>query len=499
MRSRSPFLIFLIFILTCVELEAAPPDKTAVPASTEIRALDYQSYTNANSVLAFASNVGNLFYDAGKLFGKNDGFYYPFTSIADINSGANRKTMVFDAGLWIGEKIGGETRVSVAEYSTQFVPGPMANTTFQPDNPSFRVYKLYRDSMGTNPNQDYLQWPVTQGAPVDGHGKPLLLGDQTLWTVYNDADPSRHTNNRAGSLGSLGVEVQQTVWQYNVSGKTNMVYVKYKLYNNGQQSIDSLYTSFWADPDIGKPSTDLVGCDTVRNLFFGYKGVDYDTIYAPQLPAWGGRLLQGLVAPAVGYFADFDGHPRFNYRNLPMTAFGKYINGTDPRDSTESYNYMRGLNRDGTPYTFEGVPTKFVHSGNPIAGVGDLDFAPSDRRMLVTCGPVTFLPGDSQQLVFEFAAVQAGDRLSALAQLERTLAPVSCCYGQTGDIDEDGYITLQDLADLVSYFTLTASPRCFESANIDGSSIIDMRDLSALVKYLISPVGAVTLPPCPAF
>ncbi len=289
MRAQRLSLIFSLLIMVAIQIEAAPPTRQAVSNAAGTNGLDVQSYANANNVLGFVTNYGNLFYDAAKILGRNDGFYFPFTSLEDILDGVNRKTVVFDAGLWMGGQVDGQTRVTVAEYSTEYVPGPMSGGTFLPDDPTFHVYKLFQDSMESNPNQDYLHWPVAQGAPVDGSGKPQLLGDQTLWSVYNDANPNYHYNS-AGETAPMGIEVQQTVWSMRSGSpvEDNAVYVKYKLYNKGSQTITNFYVSFWADPDLGTASTDLVGCDTLRGEFFAYKGVDNDGVYGSHPPAWGG-------------------------------------------------------------------------------------------------------------------------------------------------------------------------------------------------------------------
>lgn len=329
-----------------------------------------------------------------------------------------------------GGEVGLATRVSVAEYSSEFATGPMVGGTFVPDNSTFRVYELFSDSLSGNSNQDYLDWPVSQGAPVDDQGHPVMLGYQMLWSVYNDADASTHTNPAGGS-SPLGIEVQQTVWAYHSVSPAlqRTVYIKYKFYNRGSNSISNFRVSFWADPDLGGASDDLVGCDTVNQIFFAYNGTNSDSRYGIQPPAWGGKLLAGLVVPSVGDTAYFDGRILLNYRNLPMSAFCKYINGTDPRSSAQSFNYMQGLNANGTEYTYNGHATLFAVSGDPVAGTGDLDFTPSDRRFMMTCGPVSFLPGDSQQMVLAFAVGQGPDRLTSVTDLNYVLNNVQLPVG----------------------------------------------------------------------
>ncbi len=218
MRGITIFFLTLIVIVS-FSVFAKPPEGTQTNFTNPSKSIDSDTYINANKLLMLTTNVGSFAYDLGGLFGKTDGLYYPFTSLSDITFGFNDRTLIYAAGLWLGsvENGIGDTLIALAGYSQEYVPGPMVGGTFQPDNPSFRVYKLYADSMAGNPNQDYLDWPVDQGAPVDEYGNPELTGDQTLWTIFNDADPSQHTNN-SGKTAPLGVEVHQRIWAVDEPG-----------------------------------------------------------------------------------------------------------------------------------------------------------------------------------------------------------------------------------------------------------------------------------------
>jgi hypothetical protein len=100
---------------------------------------------------------------------------------------------------------------------------------------------------------------------------------------------------------------------------------------------------------------------------------------------------------------------------MGMTSFNKYINGTDPDDFQQTYNYMRGLTRAGTPYTYQGIPTTYFVSGDPVTGTGDIDVAPADRRFMLSTGPVTFRPGDSTEILAAIVVGQGADRLSSIS------------------------------------------------------------------------------------
>jgi hypothetical protein len=390
-----------------------------------------QTYLNVNAMLIFVMNQGNYAYDAGKLFGRNDGCYYPYTSVADILSGANDKHDIFDAGIWVGaiDSASGETRVTVAEYSTEFTPGPMVGTYFDTSslsNPLYRTYKLYSDSMASNSNADYTFLDedavgMTIPCPRDSAGHPTILGDQQVWSVYNDADTAQHSN-QAGASKPLGLEIQQTSFAFALTGEmSNSTFHKYKIKNNGTSVLKDVYVALWADVDDGDAGDDLNGCDTILKLGYIYNGTNNDAIYGSKPPAVGTVFLQGPLEytgnPSdIGIMWGGTQYP--GYRNLPMSAYAKYINGTDPQSADQSYNYMRGLQRDGSPYTFNGQVVKFQVSGDPVANTGDVDFSPSDRRMFQSTGPFTFRPGDSTEIAMGVVMGQGSDRLTSITAMK---------------------------------------------------------------------------------
>ena len=214
MKSPCRIILPLVFLFA-IKAYSLPPTN-AVSNNDKTRILDTDSYIDANNVLMFVTNKGSFAYDQGGYFGKSDGFYYPYFGIENIQNGTAGNTVCFAAGIWIAgvDSATGDTLVSVSEYSDDYFPGTMVNGTFVPNadiDPQYRVYKLFADSQVSNPNQDYLEWPVGQGAPVDSTDNPRLFGEQTLWSVFNDANPSRHFNDAASDVG-LGIEIQHTVW-----------------------------------------------------------------------------------------------------------------------------------------------------------------------------------------------------------------------------------------------------------------------------------------------
>lgn len=374
--------------------------------------IDNNTRIDVNNVDMYVTNHGSIAYDLGN---SASGLFFPK---------GTTKTAIYAAGLWVGAKIRGQEeqgpQVTVGEYSQEFAAG-VINPDGTPASESdgrFRVYKINR---GDSASEDYLNWPVTDGAPVNDDGSPQVTGDQTLWCVYNDADRSKH-NNDAGNSDPLGLEVQQTAFAYaRQEPLGNMVFMKWKFINKGEHTLDDTYVSVWSDPDLGGAGDDLVGCDTLLSLGYCYNATNEDELYGSAPPAVGFDFFQGPIVPSPGDTAFVSGRAVPGYRNLPMTSFDKYINGTDPSSPVESYNYMQGLLPDGSGYVdpTTGRVTKFFHAGDPVGGTGDLDANPADRRLMLSSGPFTMAPGDTQEVVCAIIVAQGADRLSSVQLLKQ--------------------------------------------------------------------------------
>jgi hypothetical protein len=367
---------------------------------------------DANSLEMFVYNNGNFAYDNANIYGKTDGLYYPR---------GTKKTVIYDAGLWIGAKVNNQVRIAMAEYSSEFVPGPMANGTFQSDKSEFKVYKIKRGDNASN-NPDYRDWPVSQGAPVDNEGNPALIGDQLTWSVCNDADLSKHTNN-AGGTQPLGVEVQQSTFAYARGGALgNTIFMKFKIINKGGNRLDSAYVSLWSDPDLGNAGDDLVGCDTALSLGYCYNS-GADAIYGAAPPAVGFDFFQGPIVPGEATDSAYSfGFWNKGKKKLGMTAFSKYINGEDPQSASETYLFMKGYRKYGGAMVPavdpNGDTTTFVFAGDPQTQIGWLDTQPNDRRLMMTSGPFTMEPGDSQEVVAAVIVGQGSDPLNSIGALK---------------------------------------------------------------------------------
>ncbi len=457
------FVSLLIFLFA-LPLIAAPPQQGKISNSGNSLTVDNTTLIDVNRILMFVTNHGNFGRDLGGTFGYDYGTWYPYSGNIDDyynHTIFGNFSPNYASGLWVGgtDSITGNTLVTIAEYSDEYVPGPMSGGTFIPDNVNFRNFKLYKDSLYSNPNQDYLDYmeyavpdqgapvwtleasdywndqmvdatvdttvtpadttfdtlliwvdPVTSDSSVIGKlGDPQLFGDQFIWSVYNDADASQHTNM---STAPLGIEVKQAVFGWKSDDPLgDIVVIRYSIYNKGNRTIENTNFSVWCDPDLGQATDDFVGCDTLTGLGFVWNDNPTDQSYTNQaVPSMGFDFLQGpLVAKTSSDQPDGKmwGKTYTDSTNLGMESFNKYTNGTDPVGEVQAYNYMLGLTRDGAAYVYNGQELKYVLSGDPVSGQGDIDVASADRRWMQSTGPLTFRPGDSTEIYVAMVLGQA--------------------------------------------------------------------------------------------
>ncbi|MCB0284727.1 MAG: T9SS type A sorting domain-containing protein [Calditrichaeota bacterium] len=386
-----------------------------------------------------------------------NGFYWP--------GGRNAtKSSIFADGLVWGGYVDDSIRVNGNTHRQGLRPGNILKDGIpaDPGDPRFGIWRANRDwqSFPEGPEKDRLHydwnnWPVDLGAPWednDGNGlydpvvdNPKISGDETFWVVMNDLD----TTTTRFTYGSdpIGLEIQLQVYAYNrTDDLADVVFKKYRMYNKGPNQVDSMFFSYWSDPDLGDASDDFVGCDTLLNLAYCYNdGKDY--IYGTKPPAVGYLLLQGPVVSAAATDSAyvFD-QWQFGYINKDIYAFILFIGSSatysDPsmgviRGSYELYNNLSGRIWNGNPiinpHTSE--PTRFALAGDPVNGTGwyEDDGWPNgprsnDRRMVMSSGPFTFAPGDSQEVVYAIIMAQGDDPIDSVRELKRKAAAVKEFY-----------------------------------------------------------------------
>jgi len=295
---------------------------------------DYFNYIAINEIKMWVSNNG---VDCRDPMTSGGGFYWPGGENATISA------IYTDGLVWGG--IVDSIRANGNVYRSglqagKILPGGNAD---DPNLTKYRVFKILKgwENLPHSPIRDqyeldFNEWPVDDGAPwIDVNGddvytagidSPQYIGDETMWYVANDLDTSRSLFTY-GSL-PMGLEFQTTVWGYD---KTNfladVLFKKFIIINKSQNTIDSMYFSYWADDDLGNAGDDYAGCDSNLSLGYVYNGDNDDYgYYGTPPPAVGHLLLQGPVVPgSPGDSAFFGGNWIYGFNNLKMTSFSFYI------------------------------------------------------------------------------------------------------------------------------------------------------------------------------
>src|ERR1051326_607553 len=401
------------------------------------------------------------------------------------------KNSVFCGSIWIGGMDpGGQLRVAAMSYrqtGNDFWPGPLDTTGSAniPDSICDQFDKIYKVSRSqvlefrqrySDPSyqipSSILNWPgngntslgqahyLAPFVDVNNNGvyEPTqgdypgynftgnqncqhdLLGDQTLWWVFNDKG---NTHTATGG-NPIGIEVQAQAFAFKTNDAINdMSFFQYKAINRGVFTLNQFYWGNWMDADVGLYSDDYVGCDVMRGLGYQYNGDNDDGgnnpgCYGFHPPAiWVDFVGGPLDAANDGIDNDRDSIIDEPGERIKMSMFKDYSGGggvTDyPHNAHEYYLYLKGLWLDATPQTYGGngvhgsinCPFTYPGSSDPYGwgtnGIpqppwdefnsGDV---PDDRRYLMSCGPLTMQPGAVQYITVAvpWARDMAGDNLT---------------------------------------------------------------------------------------
>jgi hypothetical protein len=373
--------------------------------------------------------------------------------------------------------------------------------TLPSGKPRFRVYKITQgDTIATATNySDYIEWPFADGAPylalqnytnlkdsiaaspswlygrpvpatrngkqldltgisslsqlysttvtnTDGTKLPLLtpkiLGDQSLWCVYRDLDPSAVSSDGARNFKgpAMHVEVQQYVFGFNSSTDAlgNTFFMDFKIINRSNAVWDSTFIALWDDIDDGNGGTDLMGSDPVRKLAYCYKGTNDDTgqpfAYGVDPPAAGASFFQGPVKRGGGSLGQDT--------TLGVSSIVRFINGgfqNDPANVLQVSRAMRGRAQDGSAYSGLDATGHFEYTGDPEAGTGSLDVAsngggPNDKRFLIVTGSneghpagtvnsfgIDYImnPGDTAEVVVAEIVARGANNLNSVTKFKK--------------------------------------------------------------------------------
>jgi hypothetical protein len=224
-----------------------------------------------------------------------------------------------------------------------------------------------------------------------------VYADQMIFWVYNDKG---NIHSETGGQ-AIGVQVNAVAFAFSTSDEVNnMTFYTYEIKNRSTVEIDEFYMGQWVDPDLGCFLDDYVGVDVPRALGIVYNGRSTD----PDCATRG----YGADPPALGVDF-FEGPLDENGVEIGLSYFTFYYNDFTPRGNPVSavqfYNYMKGIWKDGLPFTYGGngvggtVPTKYMYPDDPTNSAGwsmcsqNFPTGNTDFRFVQSSGPFKLLPG----------------------------------------------------------------------------------------------------------
>ncbi|MGA9119070.1 MAG: T9SS type A sorting domain-containing protein [Bacteroidota bacterium] len=392
------------------------------------------TWLDANLVKVKSNNRGGLATNVGGGYG---GGFWPDTLKARQN------VILFDFGPWVIGKVNGVPKMGLSQWGTSYSPGPAINgqaamVAMPLDSVRYRVYKIRQGDNATS-NPDYRDWPVDLGAPVDQQGKPRLLGDQMLWSVFNNIDPTAPSDWWQTHMPNPGlpVVIQQSVYARTVPGGDpsalleNVAFIEWTIINVGPNPIESTYVSLWTDIDFNDSQNNRPAIDTTNQLGYCWQFRDDDYLKPPR--AVGFVWLYGPSVPSPGDQSVFKGRERADSRNLPITSFWG-IQDDSFQDSSfrgpaysmgTAWNIARGFDKGGNP-VLDSVThqvTNFLYNGDPITGTGWLCPSSSGGAGFnLFSGPFTLAPGDTQWVMAALIPVSDTSRLQCVTLLREAAA-----------------------------------------------------------------------------
>ena len=386
---------------------------------------------NVNNVKVVVNSNGALFWDF------QDGqFIAPFTE------GSDEISTMRSSGLWIsGLDPGGNLKGAIQLYNdnnlSDFLPGLIVNNEAYKFNNIWRVKSTditehlndFADNgIIDNPNPSVFGWPATGNVHFASYNNGLELplvpqglasffdnnadglynpndGDypiadlrgcdfpnvptEMLWFSFHD-----YVEHTQSTMDPMKMEIQCTVFAYECADEesplSNSVFVRHKVINLAQETIDSCYIGVFNDFDIGNPNDDFFGTSPQRSLVYGYNGDEQDEgAFESESPVMAVDFLRG-VYNNVG-------------EEMPISFIQPY-DVTSALQPLQYYNLLSGSTETGDPAPYNGL----YYPDNPNDSNGNSEVSlgntPGNRATISSYGPLTLQPGVVNEMLIAYSS-----------------------------------------------------------------------------------------------
>lgn len=401
-----------------------------------------------NNIDAGISSTNDLFWDFA-----NPKFEVPKGS---------GKHSIFAGGLWIGGlDNSGNIHLAAQTYrqtGNDFYPGPIDSALGAASNWTLwdQSWKLNAGEIMdhiqnyTMPNyvvpNNIAEWPgyntslgrvLAPFADYNSNGTydpengdyPIILGDQTVYSIYNDAAIHTETN-----CSPLNVEIHRTFFGFDDVANTalnNSIFSRYEIKNFSSMDYHDFYVTIWIDFDLGNATDDYVGTDMNLEMMYCFNGDPDDETSAGY----------GINPPAMGvYFLNDTLSGTIAYNNVNNNPIG------NPDSCNNFMSYLQSMWLDNQPVTYGAdgrnpgnPPTYFMYPGDtdpvnfPLYGewselsAGNI---PEDRRMIATIGPFDLDAGEYKtvDIGYTWARALSGGPAASVLELQNAVNSMRLLY-----------------------------------------------------------------------
>lgn len=360
---------FIIFTITCSVFAQDVRYKDKENGLSKVEGIEDRAAGTHN-----ASNIGLFFENRGKLYPRR--ITQGPSGEFPINSG---KHYIFRVAPFVGLP----DNVIQARHTTNEeweAVGGYHNNEFS--------QVAFSDNPAT--------WPASGWPIKDADGNPIIKSDQDSYCVFDDLNNSRLQKN---------IQVAQTGYTYGVAFAQNLIFLKYDVTNNSNNTYNDLYFAMYTDIDVGNISggapeyaDDKIDFIKEKNLLYFY-----DDGVSNEWPE-----------NTTGYFGlTFLKTPEINGVEAGITDMHYFLYFDDQGRDIDSIQY--GIMSSAESLYNSDLGDRYFHLGNNSdLSYDDPQTIPEDGLDIVamsSSGPYTLAPGET---ITFYTALVAGEDLDEL-------------------------------------------------------------------------------------
>jgi hypothetical protein len=311
-------------------------------------------------------------------------------------------------------------RWHIEEFQYHFEHGNVQNGSYVP-HPDILSWPAH-GSPGTNQARNLARFVDVNNNgiynPIEEGDYPALMGDQTIFTIFNDSTASDVNSY----MPDLGLEIHQYAYAFTCPENTNQdsilnytFFLHYDVFNRSNNNYSKMAFGYFQYPHISSWFSNSVGSRPKQNLAFYYSP---DTIaestveYGTTPPILSTIVLDGpLAEPMDTIDNDNDGMiDEVGEKNL-LSYFREHNSAPgsicgDPFSALHHYYYLTDKWRDGSPFYYghdcggSGSLTRHAFPSWPFENEPDSwsDYYAAYRRSVISSGPFDLAAGEKVSL-----------------------------------------------------------------------------------------------------